>query len=158
MTELGSVFEQEDPGAPRGPDLHVSVEVPRAALGHTLRARIPRRLASEGELVDRASPEEGGDEDPEVVRIHLPEGLPDRAMLKLRGQGGVAELVEGRPGDLHVLCELVDRPPRAEEVLSEAAALRSSGTDLAQRGPDLTWWLLIGLALVGAAVLAVLAL
>ncbi len=149
MAELGSVFEADE--GPRGPDLRVSVEVPRAALGHGFRAPVPERLAADGELVERATV---GDDEPGFVTLHLPEALPERAALRLRGQGGVG--ADGqRAGDLLVLVELVDRPPRGDErILSSIPAPRESDSLAPRDGVDLTWWLLAGFALVCAGVLA----
>lgn len=149
-SELGNVFADDDP-RPKGPDLHVSVEVPRIALGATLHAPVPSRIAADGDLVERAVLE--GD-DPDCVVLHLPEQLPDRAVLRLRGQGGVTQ--DGRPGDLFVKIELVDRPPRDGE--------RIVRSELAPSGPasqdtiDTTWYWLLGLALLAGGVLVTLAL
>src|SRR5690606_41579149 len=106
VAELGSVFEDESDD-PRGPDLRVTVEVPRAALGASIRVPVPRRLAHEGDLVERAVLDHG---DPDRVALHLPEELAPRTMLRLRGQGGVHP--SGRAGDLQIVVELVDRSPR----------------------------------------------
>ena len=154
MAELGSVFEEAGEG-PRGPDLRVSVEVPRSALGACLRAPVPRRIAAEGDLVDRAvSPT---DEDPDRIELHLPESLGPRTMLRLRGQGGVHP--EGRPGDLLVVVELVDRPPRADElILRSSTSVAIAEPNFLAPTQDLTWWVLIGLALVGGGVVAFFAL
>ncbi len=151
MTELGSVFEADD--GPRGPDLRVTVEVPRAALGAGFRAPVPERLAADGELVERMML---GDDEPGFVVLHLPEQLPDRALLRLRGQGGVGAEGQGA-GDLLVLVELVDRAPRGDErILRSALAHREPETVATREGDDVTWWLLGGLALLGAGVLAAL--
>jgi hypothetical protein len=155
MAELGSVFEDEgEDEGPCGPDLRVSVEVPRVALGATFRAPVPLRIAADGELVERAQT----DDDPERIVLHLPEELPERALLRLRKQGGVHP--EGPPGDLLVLVELVDRPPRdGEEITAPAKALvQQSEQGLAFDTRDVTWWVLLGLALIGGAVLVILAL
>lgn len=133
------------------PDLRVSVEVPRAALGATLHAPVPARIAVDGELVERAVLE---GEVPGQIVLHLPEQLPARALLRLRGQGGMAP--DAAPGDLLVLVELVDRPPRDDErIIRNATVARSSGEDVA--GTDVTWWWLLALAVVGGGVLVVLA-
>lgn len=157
MAELGSVFEDEgDDDRPRGPDLRVSVEVPRAALGATLRAPVPARIAAEGELIERAVLD--GDEPGRVV-LHLAEELPERTVLRLRGQGGVHP--EGRPGDLLVVVELVDRAPRDDEdIIRTPATMAARAEDaLAMvEGVDVTWWVLLALAAVGVGVLVVLAL
>lgn len=107
---LGSVFDAVAPeaGAPRGPDLCVSVEVPRSALGRDdgFVVQLPDTLAVDGAEVARASDPhapQGG------IRLHLAATLPDRATLRLRGQGGVIE--GGAPGDLLVTIAVVDDPP-----------------------------------------------
>jgi hypothetical protein len=149
MTQLGSVFEDVDDSRPRGPDLRVSVEVPRAALGATLYAPVPARIAVEGELVERAVLE---GEEPGRVVLHLPEQLPARALLRLRGQGGLAP--DGQPGDLLVLVELVDRAPRDDErIVRSAVAQADDDTPTT----DVTLWWLLGLAVLGVAVLGLLA-
>lgn len=152
VAELGSVFEDEgEDEGPRGADLRVSVEVPRAALGGTLRAPVPARIAVDGQLVERAVLE--GDEPGRIV-LHLPEQLPERAMLRLRGQGGVCS--EGRAGDLLVVVELVDRPPRDDEEITYAAP--AVATRSGNEGTDVTWWVLLALALAGGGVLLALGL
>lgn len=151
MAELGSVFEDDSDAGPRGPDLRVSVEVPRAALGATFHAPVPARIAVDGELVERAVLE--GDVPGQVV-LHLPEQLPERALLRLRGQGGLAP--DAAPGDLLVLVELVDRPAREDErIIRNPAAMMVRASD---DGPtmDVTWWVLLALALLGGGVLIVL--
>lgn len=150
-TELGSVFAHEGDDRPRGMDLRVTVEVPRAALGATLYAPVPSRIAAGGELVDRAVLE--GD-DPACVVLHLPNNLPAGAVLRLRGQGGVAP--DGRAGDLFIKIELVDRPPRADEriIRGEMAVPEPSSPNVI----DTTWWWLLGVAVLAGAVLVVLAL
>ncbi|MFO7563774.1 MAG: hypothetical protein R6X02_14105 [Enhygromyxa sp.] len=151
MAELGSVFEADE--GPQGPDLRVSVEVPRAALGATVQLPVPERLAAEGELVERTVI---GDDEPGLVTLHLPEALPEGAVLRLRGQGGVG--AEGqRAGDLWVVVELVDRPPRGRERIIRSSVARREPDSVAPReGDDLTWWLLAGLALICAGILAAL--
>lgn len=152
MTELGSVFEADD-GRPRGPDLRVTVEVPRAALGASFIAPVPVRIAADGELIERTVL---GDEDPGTVTLHLPESLPKGAVLRLRAQGG--RRAEGeQPGDLFVVIELVDRPPRgAERILRSTLARRESASVATRDGTDVTWWLLGGLALLCGGALAAL--
>lgn len=146
MAGLGSIYEA-DGQTVSGPDLRVTAEVPRAALGQGVRVRIPRRLAADGELVDRVHDEA----DPDRVVLHLPEQLPAGAMLRLRGQGGVHD--QGRPGDLFVVIELVDRPPEADELISAGASLVSTSG-----GRDMTWPILAVLALLAAATVAIFAL
>jgi hypothetical protein len=149
---LGSVFEPE-PEGPRGPDLRVTVEVPRAALGHGLRAPVPERLAADGDLVERVRA--AGDE-PGFIVLHLPEQLPDRAMLRLRGQGGAGD--EGQAaGDLLVVVQLVDRPAEGDErILARSLSRRDVGPVARAGDVDLTWWVLAGLALLGVITLGVL--
>jgi hypothetical protein len=151
VADLGSVFEADD-DRPKGPDLRVTVEVPRAALGASLLAPVPMRLAANGELIERVVVD--GDQ-PGLLTLHLPEVLPNNAVLRLRGQGG--RNAEGqRAGDLFVVIELVDRPPRGDErILRSSVALRDAGSVAPRDGTDITWWLLGGLALLCAAVLAV---
>jgi hypothetical protein len=145
MVQLGNVFEALDEGTPRGPDLRVSVEVPRAALGGSLHARVPPRLAHEGTLVERAGAEQ------DHVVLHLPASLPPGAVLRLRGQGGVRE--DGQPGDLYVVIELVERAPRPDErVLHENVV----GPTLATSSSTLTWLILLAFALVAATTVALL--
>jgi hypothetical protein len=144
MAQLGNVFEGLDDGSPRGPDLRVSVEVPRAALGGSLHARIPPRLAHAGTLVERADAEQD-------VVLHLPATLPPGAVLRLRGQGGVLE--QGQPGDLFVAVELVDRAPRPEERVSHENVVSPT---LAAPSSTLTWLILLAFALVAATTVAVL--
>lgn len=154
--ELGSVFDDEDEELPRGPDLRVSVEIPRAALGASLRAPVPARIAADGDLLERVVLH---GEDPDTVELHLPEQLPERAILRLRGQGGAIE--GGRAGDLLVVVELVERPPRDNEVITPGAAQLSTRTSdvlagTSMDGTDITWWLLMGLVLLGGGVLLML--
>lgn len=152
MTELGSVFEADD-GRPRGPDLRVTVEVPRAALGAGFVAPVPMRIAADGELVERVVVEQ---ERPDTITLHLPETLPAGAVLRLRGQGGRRAEHE-QPGDLYVVVELVDRPPRADErILRAAPAPGDPAAAMHREGNDVTWWLLGGLALLCGGVLAAL--
>lgn len=152
MAELGSVFEADD-GRPRGPDLRVSVEVPRAALGASFVAPVPLRLAADGELVERVVLD---GEQPGTVTLHLPEALPRGAVLRLRGQGG-RRSADQQPGDLFVVVELVDRSPRDDErILRSTVARREPGSVATREGTDVTWWLLGGLALLCGGVLAAL--
>jgi hypothetical protein len=149
VAELGSVFEAED-GSPRGPDLRVTVEVPRAALGATLRAPVPQRIAADGDLVERAVV---GDDDPETIELHLPDSLPEGAVLRLRGQGGVGPREGGRAGDLMVVVELVDRPPRPDETIVTRALAQHDDREVATVDPARL--ILIALVLAGAGVVLV---
>lgn len=148
MTQLGSVFEGFESDQPRGPDLRVSVEVPREALGGPLRAPVPVRLAAGGELVERANTPS----DPEHVILHLPTSLPAGAVLRLRGQGGV---VPGQqPGDLFVAIELVERGMTSEE---RVPGWTSPSVEPAEAGSaTLTWLILLGLAFLAGATVLVL--
>jgi hypothetical protein len=148
VTQLGSVFEGFESDQPRGPDLRVSIEVPRAALGGPLRARVPLRMAADGDLVERAST--AGD--PEHVVLHLPTSLPAGAVLRLRGQGGV---ITGRqPGDLFVAIELVERDMTPDE---RVPGWSSPSLEPAEAGSaTLTWLILLGLAFLAATAVLVL--
>ncbi len=146
MTQLGNVFEPFESGQPRGPDLRVSIEVPRQALGGSLRVRVPARLAAGDDLVERAC--DPGDR--ESVILHLPASLPAGAVLRLRGQGGVHS--SGLPGDLFVAVELVERPMRAEEWVAGGSASFES----ARGSATLTWLLLLGFALAAGTAVFVL--
>src|SRR5690606_29174056 len=107
----------------------------------------------DGELVERVVI---GDDDPGLVTLHLPEALPSGAVLRLRGQGGRGAAGE-RPGDLWVVVELVDRPPRApEQIIRSSVARREPSSVATHDGTDVTWWLLGGLALLGVGLLAAL--
>lgn len=97
-SSLGSVLA-EDPdevAKPRGPDLHVVIEVPPTALGAAggFAAPLPLRVPHAGERWERAALP--GEES--FLRLHLPRELPSGAVLRLRRQGGVCE--GGVPGDL----------------------------------------------------------
>ncbi|PRQ08932.1 hypothetical protein [Enhygromyxa salina] len=158
MGELGSVFEDDDGELPRGPDLRVTVEIPRVALGATLRAPVPARIAADGELLERVVLH---GEDPDTIELHLPEQLPERAVLRLRGQGAAVD--GGRAGDLLVVVELVDRPPRDDERIEHPPKQLSRRADDVLAGTssdatDITWWLLMGLVLLGGGLLLLLTL
>jgi hypothetical protein len=150
VAELGSVFDEQPDDRPRGPDLRVSIEVPRAALGASLRAPVPARLAHAGDLVERVTL---ANDTPGYVELHLPHDLPERAQLRLRGQGGVHP--DGRPGDLLVLTQIVDRAPRPDEHISVAATAVPE-PDAGHR-LDVTLWVLLGLALLTGGVLLAIA-
>ncbi len=154
MTGLGNVFDsfEGEQDSPRGPDLRVSVEVPRAALGGSIRVQVPARLAADGDLVERI---QAPGEDPDRVLLHLPGSLPAGAVLRLRGQGGGHP--DGRPGDLYVVIELVDRPLRPDEWAPSSPSTATDPTiQLAPASATLTWAILLGLALLAAGVLALL--
>ena len=105
MTALGSVLEPEGGGGPKGPDLFYVAQVPPKALGDTAgyAVAVPQALDHEGQKVPRAaSPhDEGG-----KIRLHLPAQVPEGAVLRLRGQGGVVA-GGGAPGDLLLQIEVV---------------------------------------------------
>lgn len=111
MSGLGNIFDgleegkgEEESAPSRGPDLRVEVEIPRNFLGDPdgIIADVPRDVPQGDTTVRRHV---GPGDDPEGVRLHLPETLPDRATLRLRGQGGVED--GGRPGDLYVTVKVV---------------------------------------------------
>ena len=147
MAQLGNIYERPNPLGPRGQDLHHTVVVPPEAVGHSpgCRVRVPLDLPGGGQRHRRVSaPGEKG----EQVSLQLPEGLPDGAILRLRGRGAPAE--GGHPGDLMIKVQvrpaggadflgLVD-PPRAP-VAASAPLYVAIG---------------VGLAMVGALVLALM--
>lgn len=138
MSSLGSVFEDEEAGA-SGPDLRVSIDVPRGALGNGLRARVPTRLAADGDLIERVV----DPEDPERVLVFLPDTVEEGAVLRLRRQGG--RRGDGPPGDLYLKLQFVDRRAEPDELVAcgDAPGL---GSSVRARGRDLTWWVLLALA------------
>lgn len=109
MTGLGSVFEAEDDGLPKGKDLRWNVVVPPAAVGarEAQLVRVPLRLSDDdGYVVDRGR--NPADED-DYIAIQVPHGeFP--LMLRLRGLG--ANVEDGRRGDLYLRVELGDVPMR----------------------------------------------
>lgn len=125
-SSLGNIFEEDERARaekPRGPDLHVTVQVPRTALGDPAGYRVPiaDAIEHEGVLV----PRKVNPEDAAGVPLHLPESLTDNAVLRLRGQGGVHE--GGIAGDLYVKVQVVEPPP-----------------------PSLLWlWVVLALAVLG---------
>jgi hypothetical protein len=143
------VFEGFESDQPRGPDLRVSIEVPREALGRPLRVRVPMRLAFDGELVERASTPD----DPQHVILHLPTSLPAGAVLRLRGQGGVFE--GGRPGDLFVAIELVERAMTPDERVAGWSSPSSEAPRVRDSSGMVTGLILLGLALVATATVLV---
>lgn len=150
MAGLGNVFDALEGDGVRGADLRVSVEVPRAALGHGFRAPVPPRLAADDDIVDRVRSEV----DPEHVVLYLPKQLPDGAVLRLRGQGGAPRAEGERAGDLYVSVALVERPARPGELIPRALA-RAESADLAETGggSDVTMWVLLAIAVATAAAL-----
>ena len=117
---LGSIFDGDAEEGPRGPDLTWSVEVPRTALGASEGhyVKVPDTLMVDGRPVARAV---SAHDDPRGTVLRLPAELPgDRAKLRLRGQGGVAD--GGRPGDLYVIVTVVDALPARRTVSRTAMA------------------------------------
>lgn len=112
VSSFGSIFDGTEPtrGGPRGPDLRVTVEVPRTALGSPdgFAAPIPTTVEVDGRSIERVRGPEG--EGP--VPLFLPATLPSGAVLRLRGQGGRSPTDGGPPGDLLVEIVVVDRPSR----------------------------------------------
>lgn len=107
MGELGSIYADTPADTERGPDLRVTVDVPRVALGEEdgVEVCVPwelERLDGLGSARRVASPFEKGD----VVTLRLPHGFPDGGTLKLRGQGSDHEADSA--GDLLVTVRLVD--------------------------------------------------
>lgn len=124
---LGSIFDDAPQGEGRGPDLHATVEVPRAGLGgpEGVVVSLPPSLPHEGESVARTR-QPGDPED--AITLHLPDTFTDGATLRLRGSGARGP---GGCGDLYLKIKLVDgepvRPavrPRAE--ISERSEESSS--------------------------------
>lgn len=133
---LGNIFDaagqgEPDRHAPRGPDFRVEVEIQRSALGVAagVDVPVPQQRTIDGKTVRRNTTP--GDP-PGVVRLNLPADFKDGAVLRLRGQGGRSE--GGRAGDLLLTVRVVDD--------------RASG--------GLWWVALLGAALAGAAVWAIL--
>ena len=99
MAKLGNIYDESGRLGDKGQDLHTTVQVPPRAVGWACgcRVRVPRTLPGGGVRHQRVSvPGEKGDE----VTLQLPEGLPDGAILRLRGHGAAQQ--SGRPGDLMV--------------------------------------------------------
>ncbi|GEM_PF-1268857 len=165
MGTLGSVFDEGEAGAEggadpglRGPDLRVTVEIPRRGLGHGIRARVPLRMAADGDLVERVS----DPEHPQRVLVHLPADLPEGAVLRLRGQGGVPPAPPDsgdsgvgpapRAGDLYIVVQLVDREPEPGELVETPGGPREVDPESGE-GRDVTGMVLMGMVLMAAAVL-----
>lgn len=112
MGSLGSIFAEPTTGD-RGPDIRVTVEVPRGALGDPdgYAASVPETFEQDGEIIRRVR----GPGDPAgKIILRLPEDVRAGTTLRLRGQGGARK---GCPsGDLYLRVELVDvalEAPRA---------------------------------------------
>ena len=104
MPELSNIFEETE--GPRGPDLDVTVEVPRTALGGDdgVVVPVPAQLTKGGHRIHRAvSPHEPK----QSVRLRLPADFPSGGTVRLRGQGGLPPS-QGHAGDLYVKVRLVD--------------------------------------------------
>lgn len=107
MGELGNIFEgTEARGGTKGPDVRVKADVPRAWLDRPdgVLIDVPDRVPFEGDTVPRRR---GHDDPPGAVRMHLSAQLGERAMLRLRGQGG-EHPESGIPGDLLVEITVVE--------------------------------------------------
>lgn len=106
---LGSIFDEDaaQTADARGPDLRTTIRVPRSALGNEsgVLAKVPLTLPYDGGTARRVS----SSTEPEgTIRLHLPEDIQSGVTLRLRRQGG--ESPGGRPGDLFVQVEVVERP------------------------------------------------
>jgi hypothetical protein len=137
VAELGNILEDGGDG-PRGPDLHVELQVPRAALGaeRGWHAQVPLKLPHAGERVSRSpSPLDEADR----ILLRIPEGFPSGGVLKLRGQGGAID--KGNPGDLLAKIIVVDGVP----AIDGSRALASS---------TLRRWPWIALLLAAATIIA----
>ncbi len=147
MAQLGNIYQRGDRLGPRGQDLHHTVQVPPEAVGHGAgcRVRVPLELPGGGQRHRRVpAPGEKGDQ----LTLVLPEGLPDGAILRLRGQGAPAE--GGHPGDLMVKVRL--RPGGGDGYLGLVDPPRAAA------GVNSTLYVAIGvgLAMVAALVLALM--
>lgn len=100
---LGNILAPEATG-PRGPDLRLRVKVPSKDLGREggVLVKVPASIEHEGRAVPRAA----SPHDPKGrLRLHLPAQVPEGAVLRLRGQGGLQE--GASPGDLYIEVEVV---------------------------------------------------
>lgn len=107
MGSLGSIFAEPTTGD-RGPDLRVTVEVPRSVLGDPegYDASVPETFEQEGETITRVR---GPGDPPGKITLRLPEDIKAGTTLRLRGQGGRRK---GCPaGDLYLRVELVNTLP-----------------------------------------------
>lgn len=109
MSTLGSIFASSDPrGAPAGPDLLHTVQVPPAALGHPdgVWVEIPLQISTPDGQVARVllDPDDGA-----WVPLRLPEGFPDGGRVRLRGQGGRRD--GGPAGNLVLTVEVREDAP-----------------------------------------------
>jgi len=103
VARLCSVLSEVDRLLPKGADLRAQVQVPPSALGLEggVWVRVPRELPGGGLRHRRVEvPGEPGDR----LLLHLPDGLPDGAILRLGARGAAAE--GERPGDLLVKVEV----------------------------------------------------
>ncbi|MEL7367929.1 MAG: DnaJ C-terminal domain-containing protein [Myxococcota bacterium] len=109
MVELSNIFEDHADG-PKGPDLDVTVDVPKQALGGDdgVVVPVPAQLDKDGRKIFRAvSPHEPK----QAVRLRLPADFPNGGTVRLRGQGGLPTS-QGNAGDLYVKVRLVDEAQR----------------------------------------------
>jgi len=148
MAQLGNIYDTSDRLDPKGQDLHCTVQVPPGAVGHApgCRVRVPRDLPGGGQRHRRvAPPGEKGEE----LTVRLPAGLPDGAILRLRGCGAAAE--GEKPGDLMVKVQI--RPQG-----QDGSWVGLVDPPRAGAGADGTLYVAIGvgLAMVAALVLAMM--
>ena len=148
MAQLGNIYDAPNRLGPRGQDLHCTVQVPPSAVGHApgCRVRVPLELPGGGQRHPRVQPpgEKGGE-----LTLQLPEGLPDGAILRLRGCGAAAD--GGHPGDLMVKVQL--RPHG-----QDGSWVGLVDSPRASAGDPVTLYVAlgVGLAMVAALVLALL--
>lgn len=114
MSELGSIFEDtEASGRAKGPDLKVQASIPRGWLGREdgVLVEVPDMVPYRGEGASSVPRRRGPDDPPGAVRLHLSEQLGERALLRLRGQGG-EHPQSGAAGDLILDLTVVAGGPR----------------------------------------------
>jgi hypothetical protein len=132
MTQLGSVFEPDDPDLPRGRDLECRVRIhPGDCDGRARWVPVPAELPRGGVFVPRTV--HAGDAEG-YVQVTPPAGLDRPARLRVRGLGEAH--AEGVPGDL-LLTLLPD--PAAERL---APVYRPSTALAPTHGPGsvVPWW------------------
>jgi hypothetical protein len=137
--ELGNVFDAVQNDGPRGPDLYLDVDIPRAALGSVHHAHIP--LTIDG--TPRADPHGDGDS----VPVNLPQSVQSGSTLRLRGMGGVGPR-GGAAGDLYLTLKLVE---------STALVKRGTGALVKGDGEGMRWtlalWIVFAAALLASLLL-----